>query len=411
MAKIVFIMDIEEGHILPSFGLAHSLKNRGHDVSYLSVIDNEPLVKEQGFEFYPLLENTYPKGFREKLKLMSISPAGKIIKGGIDAKARHIEAITNGSYDSFFKDLRADVFVISVFLRIDILLLYYKFNIRPVVITPFLREPNITLTSECLESIQTMPSIERHMLLECLISLNDKFTSLAQIVEPMGEFYELVLCPQEFEMERQTEIANKKYIGPSIRKGKGIRNVHSLYGIPENKKIIYASMGSQAIRHGNICNLFFSKMINVMRCPELQDLHMILSVGQEYERDKLHHLPSNVTVVGWVSQLDILEVSSAAVIHGGLGTVKECIYYGVPMLVFPLNYDQPWNARRVKYHKLGLVDDIRTVSGTDLKSQILYLLNNEEIQSSINRMKTIFREREEAQPGADIIENLIKCTT
>jgi UDP:flavonoid glycosyltransferase YjiC (YdhE family) len=61
-------MDIEEGHLLPSFALAHSLKRNSHQVIYISVPDNEDFIREQGFEFYPVLSTIYPKGFNERSK-------------------------------------------------------------------------------------------------------------------------------------------------------------------------------------------------------------------------------------------------------------------------------------------------------------------------------------------------------
>lgn len=407
MASIVFIMDTEEGHILPSFGLAHSLKSKGHDISYLSIIDNEHLATEQGFKFYPMLEHVYPRGYRQKLKERDLPGGKKEFSKLNDVRGRHLEEIMNGAYDGFLKSLNADLFIINVFLYIDILLLYYKFNIRPVILTPFLREEGKTVASDCMDHIMVIPPVESYSLIEYLRSLKVEFTSLPEIVGPLDMFCELVLCPHELDINIKPAPLNSNYIGPSIRKAGPQQDIRTVYNIPGDKKIIYASMGSQAIRHGDLCDVFFGKMTHVMDCPALQDFHLVLNVGPEYDTGRIKFLPNNVTVVGWVSQIAMLEVASMAITHGGLGSIKECIYHGVPMIVFPLGYDQPLNARRVMYHNLGMAGNIETVSVDDLRSHILSVAGSDVIRNAITNMQKIFRAKEEAQPGVGIIEKIL----
>jgi len=407
MAKIVFLMDIEEGHLLPSFALAHSLKRRGHEICYLSVIDNEELVKAQGFTFKPIFEKWYPRDFRRKMKRLPLAENGKNIRPFDDLKYRRLEQIADGSYDACFGDMQADMVIISVFLRVDIFLLYYKFNIRPVILTPFLREPGKTLAAECMESFLSIPPSDLGLLIEHLMNLNKTFTSMTQIIDPVNTLHELILCPLQFEIEGADQNPKKRYIGPSIRKKEGVANIRSLYGIPGNKGIIYASIGSQGVRYREHGEHFFRKMINAMKSPEMQHLHMVLSIGPEYDKDLLALLPPNITALSWVAQIDVLEVAVVAVIHGGLGTVKECIYYGVPMLVFPIANDQPMNAQRVSHHKLGISGDITTISEKELLAHILDLSHNVEIRQSVEKIRDIFREQDKSELGAKVVETIL----
>lgn len=91
----------------------------------------------------------------------------------------------------------------------------------------------------------------------------------------------------------------------------------------------------------------------------------------------------------------------------GLGSVKECIYFGVPMIVFPQAFDQPANAQRVVYHELGFADDIHTVSESNLRYYIAQALTNERIKNGIQRVKRIFHEKEEKQEGAAFVETML----
>ena len=407
MAKIVFIMDTEEGHVIPSFGLANALRKKDHDICYLGIIDSKQLIIEQGFSFYPIMENIYPSGFRKRSNLPVHQIDSHQDNSNMMLRTLHINELTRGAYDSFLDKLQADLYIVSVFLHLDILVLYYKYNIQPVILTPFLRKPGKTLASECLDIISNVPE-STALLIESIKGRNMAITSLQQVVQPMDTFCELVVCPRELDIDQQPVASNTNYIGPSIRSETATADIHVRYNVPVHKKIIYASLGSQAKRHGNVCDIFFRKVMSVMQQQELQDLHLILCAGPEYELQKLTPASDNVTVVGWAPQIDIVKTAAVAIIHGGLGSIKECIYYGVPMIIFPLGYDQPLNAKRVKHHHLGVVDNIKTVAESILKLHILHVLNSPEIKTAVKDMQQVFREKEAAQAGVTIVENLLK---
>ncbi|MCA6430931.1 MAG: hypothetical protein IM613_15975, partial [Cytophagales bacterium] len=52
----------------------------------------------------------------------------------------------------------------------------------------------------------------------------------------------------------------------------------------------------------------------------------------------------------------------AAVIHGGFGTIKECIALGVPMVIVPLGRDQFINASIVESCGAGIIVNLSTPS-------------------------------------------------
>jgi MGT family glycosyltransferase len=61
--------------------------------------------------------------------------------------------------------------------------------------------------------------------------------------------------------------------------------------------------------------------------------------------------PPNVIVRQWVRHADVLPHCSAAITHGGHGTVMKALLAGVPQVIVPLGRDQPDNAARiVKLH-------------------------------------------------------------
>lgn len=83
----------------------------------------------------------------------------------------------------------------------------------------------------------------------------------------------------------------------------------------------------------------------------------------KWESDNLPELPPNVVVRKWFPQVDILGHPNCVlfITHGGIHSVEEAVYYGVPMLAISIFGDQLYNsimmesrgaAIRLKYTEL-----------------------------------------------------------
>ena len=80
---------------------------------------------------------------------------------------------------------------------------------------------------------------------------------------------------------------------------------------------------------------------------------------------------------------------------------------GVPMLLVPLHYDEPGNAARVVYHKMGLRLQLEEVSAGTLGSCIDTLLEDGTYRENAKRMSQRFVEIEEQSPACEIIEKAL----
>lgn len=396
-------MDIEEGHVLPSFKLAGQLRKKGYIITYMSVLDNKELIEEQGYSFVPMFETIYPRGYKTKLKndFRNSKPRSAVDKP-------HLKLLTQGFYDKLLSDNPADLFIISAFLKLDMLVLFYKYKITPVIFTPYLREADITIVSECLFELMNLPGEDALELIDFFSDVHINFKSLKQVVSPIASFQELIACPNELQIELSMEQTNINYIGPCIRDEETVGNYANIDDIKKNRQIIYVSMGSQTFSHSEECKSLFQKLINVMMLPEMSAFHLFLSVGRGFDKEQLYCPTVNVTISDWLPQLTIIKNSCLAIIHGGLGTVKECIYYGIPMIVFPLVREQPINAERIRFHKLGTVLKENNFNEADLLSSINFVLHDKEVAESVSVMQRKFRIREDNQLGINIIMSLIE---
>jgi zeaxanthin glucosyltransferase len=400
MARIIFMIDIEEGHLFPSFALARSLQQAGHELLYVSIADNEGFIRAAGFSFYPLFEHRYPKGYRETYKQKKKQKGLHQLVSVTD----HIEDFLSPEFGSFLKGLDADLLVMSSFLQVEALMLYYKTRLRPVLLRPYLREPGATITGDCIRHLMHLPAETTLRLFDLAASLGYQFTSLAELVQPLARFYELVICPKAFELDGEGDGSFTHYIGSGIDVR---RYAGPIPFLQPGRKIIYASLGSQAIAYRQLFELFFTRLTALMGRSAFQQMQLVIAIGPEAEDEKYTSVLPNVRVVKWISQMDVLREAALAIVHGGLGTVKECIYHAVPMVVMPVTHDQPSNARRVAHHGLGVSLDIAAVTVEELENAVLALLTGGGVREALAAMQQRFRQADEENLGVKIIEKLL----
>jgi UDP:flavonoid glycosyltransferase YjiC (YdhE family) len=113
-----------------------------------------------------------------------------------------------------------------------------------------------------------------------------------------------------------------------------------------------------------------------------------------------------VVVVETAPQLQILERADVFVTHGGLGSVRESVTSGVPMLVIPLTHDQPGNGARIRYHGLGVVGSARELSIRTLSRLLHTLLDDDTSLRAVRRMQAIFQRHRNAGAGVDVLRKL-----
>ncbi|XP_035792267.1 UDP-glucuronosyltransferase 2C1-like isoform X2 [Anopheles albimanus] len=90
-------------------------------------------------------------------------------------------------------------------------------------------------------------------------------------------------------------------------------------------------------------------------------------------------LPSNVLTAAWFPQNDLLGggIVDVFVTHGGLLSVQEAIWHGVPMLGVPVYGDQYQNVRRLERLGIGRRLLLEALSAGSLQDHLHALINDE----------------------------------
>jgi UDP:flavonoid glycosyltransferase YjiC (YdhE family) len=97
--------------------------------------------------------------------------------------------------------------------------------------------------------------------------------------------------------------------------------------------------------------------------------------------------------------------------HGGINSIKECIFLGVPMIILPVSGDQPMNAARIEYHGLGIRGNLRKASVERIQALISKIEQNPSYKTRIEAMRQRFLEVESSGVGARVIEEIIQKST
>jgi MGT family glycosyltransferase len=138
-----------------------------------------------------------------------------------------------------------------------------------------------------------------------------------------------------------------RFVGPSI----GARPVDPSFPADRLRDpVLYASLGTVFNADPQLLRSFATALAPLGGT-------VIVSTGQT-DPAALGQLPANVLARRSVPQPEVLARAALFITHGGMNSVNEAMYAGVPMLVVPQGADQPLVARRVV--ELGAGLSIRT---------------------------------------------------
>ncbi|HSF43259.1 MAG TPA: glycosyltransferase [Thermoanaerobaculia bacterium] len=419
MAKLAFLLDQEEGHLLPSFKLARDLTERGHSVRYLGLADSEGLVRQHGLEFSPILEHAFPKGTIRKAKELSwehsgsnpgLSPSFKKklqLEQEMETYRPILGPLVRGELDGPLREVRPDLLILNSFRPLNALILHFRYQLPVVLLTPFLRSVSKAHHAQVIGATLTNLPAGVTDFLQLVKRTDPSVRRLDDLVSRFLAMRELIQCPRDLELPEllRTE--------PEVHHIESCVDLtpRSCGGFPwekidSSKRLLYCSLGSQPHVYGRERVIGFLRAV-VAGMAQRPGWQLVLSGGSLLGPGDLPGLPADAIVCPWVPQLAILDRAAVMVTHGGLGTVKECIFQGVPMIVYPMTNDQPLNARRVVHHRLGLSGEDANATPDEIFSRVEKVHQDAEIRTSMERMRRRFREMEDSGTGPRLIEEVL----
>jgi UDP:flavonoid glycosyltransferase YjiC (YdhE family) len=342
-------------------------------------------------------------------------------------------------------EIKPEVLIIDLFNSNDFLALYnYRFQIKIIFFNPMpstYRIGNFPIVSEdtwpdpdtflpsakpVMFSLKRLLRNSRAELYNAALRFQLKrLLQLTQIsdnhklietpfVRTFANVPEILLVPLEFELSSEVKKENQHYLGLCIRENRKDTELDLEFGekwpfILNRKqagdRIVYCSFGTFYTGSDTILLAFVTKLLEAIF--EIPGIQLVCSVNNlVIETLKVRHSTAqNVHFFKRVPQLRVLEVSDVHITHGGLGSVKESIFFKVPMLVYPLDlhYDQNGNGLKVEQHGLGLRGVFDRERTANMKAKICRLLEDSMFKESITR----FQEACLANYSSDKVKNIL----
>ena len=150
------------------------------------------------------------------------------------------------------------------------------------------------------------------------------------------------------------------------------------------------------------------------RClEELADTpwQVVLSTGGDLPMGTLGPIPENFIVRSFVPQIEILRRSAAFVTHGGMNSVQEALYYGVPLVVAPQAADQFWISSRAAELGAALVLDTRRMEAGAIRGSVAKVLSGTQYAAAAARIGASLRAAGGHMRAADDIQSFMRRTT
>jgi UDP:flavonoid glycosyltransferase YjiC (YdhE family) len=128
---------------------------------------------------------------------------------------------------------------------------------------------------------------------------------------------------------------------------------------------------------------------------------VIVSKGPQHDQLTL---ADNMVGEEFLPQTNILPVVDAVITHGGNNTVTECFWFGKPMVVLPLFWDQYDNAQRVHETGFGIRLDTYGHAPEELTGAVDRLVADQPLRKRMAAASARLRQRPGTTRAADLIE-------
>lgn len=206
----------------------------------------------------------------------------------------------------------------------------------------------------------------------------------------------LYLYPDEVDYRRA------RPLGPHWRNLQAcVRTTDAAWDVPEalaggEGPLVYLSLGSLGSADVELMRKLIASLAG--GC-----YRVVVSKGPQAKEIEL---PPNMAGAEFLPQTSILPKVDLVITHGGNNTVTECLYFGKPMVVLPIFWDQHDNAQRLDETGYGVRLDTYHHQPRELTGAIDRLLADEALAGRLTAVSA----RLQAAPGTELAADLLEQT-
>ncbi len=393
MSRVLYINGGVHGHINPTLPLVKELTGRGEEVFYFSTAQFKEKIIAVGAEFVDagdkLTEfnrNYKPSGKHPFYLLIDfILKNDRVMVPLILEKAREI-GVDYIIHDSIFGAGN----MVARKLNVPAVCSCTSFAMNRLPIPPQMLEPGFHPELDAL--YEEISSASREWGIPGL-SIMDIFFKKSGL--------NIVFTSKEFQPEAGSFDDSFKFVGASIAE----RQETCDFPVEELAKgtVVYISMGT-------INNDFAGFYRMCMEAFAETKFKAVLSVGQKTEIASLGRSPDNFIVRNYVPQLEVLRKTSVFISHGGLNSVNEALYFGVPVIALPRANDQFMVSRQLSAMGAGLSLKMEDLTPQLLKESVEKMIAEDSYKAASARIGESFRAAGGYKAAADHIQRSMEAS-
>jgi MGT family glycosyltransferase len=338
MAKIVYIGLPAHGHTNPTLPVVHELIQRGHEVLYYNAASFQAKVAPTGVDF-----RAYPEPMPTERQI------SEALHELIDA-SRMLAVLSEHLTPFMLQEMareKPDLILYDTTAMWGYIAARTHHIPHICSITHFVLDGSLsaigfgTIARFIWRAIPHVPALmswKRRMKKQYGEAIVGGITEYSDL--------NLIFTSKEFHPTNSFIDGRFRFVGPSINAA--VRDGDFPFEQLRNGKKVYISLGT--INH--LDTAFYQAAFAAFADYPAQ---FILSAGKNTDILQLGKVPSNFIVRSYVPQLEILQRVDAFITHGGMNSVHEGLYYGVPEVVVPHQMEQLLNAKRVAETGTGVM--------------------------------------------------------
>lgn len=423
LKNLLFIPAPIASHFLPTFSLAKNLAAFGYNIYYLVESENDKLlVVSNGFK--PISIKTKRVGIggdityyaekhnvrKDKIGWRSVLKSYLSLEMFHDRRNELLEIVN---------DIMPTSVLIDIFSSADYMVLYsISKTIRlsffsPMLCTSYLVPAPIDESGGFVAQLRK--KLNYYSILDKIIwklTIVQRWIIFAETDIPwknridvtnswamlLRNIPQVILGPSELDSERCANVNHLYHTGLNIdlnRRFNKHTEIEVLISTIEDRKqagcsILYCSFGTF---YGiNDYMRITSFLIALSEAVENLGVFVAVSVSQDLLKTAREYLvdTDSISYFSNLPQIDILPLADLFICHGGLGSIKESIFFEVPMLIYPLDYswDQYSNGLRVLESDLGLMGNLDKDEIDQIKTKISMILTDGRYKDALRQLGT-----------------------
>lgn len=378
MSRFLFVVPPLAGHAYPAAAVTTALRERGHDVSWVG--------SEAGLRpFLGPHVDVHPTGMRAYRSQADVGVAA--VKSLWERFAVPFARNMLPAVDQVVQDYRPDVVVADGLALAG-----------PIVAQRHgLPWATLTGTLELSQSLALLPEVDAWIM-------RQRAAVWAAAGMPGQELrfspYLVIGFVSRSLMTEVTLPGHVALVGPALADRPGAPDFPWDWLDPARRQVL-VTVGTLAGDLAAHSASFYSRVMKALD-PLSDQLQVIMVTAPGVIDDR----PGHVLAAERVPLLALMPRLDAVVCHGGLNTVCESLAAGVPLVVAPIRWDQPFNATQVVGSGAGIRVNFGRVSPDHLRVAVQAVLDDPVYRGAAARIADTFAEAGGRHRAADLLERL-----